>query len=366
MDDLDDNNGLDKTFLEHIQKSLLVLVNVLTTEDTIDDNRRVEIFLAEIFDLIEHRQGYNITYLNIELDRTILLIRNTMERFPYPLDTGYISLGRLATALHTRFTKSKNIDDSDESLYITRHICELDPGLGAILVEKFQSGVGNEDDLLESVSALRRAYELVPESANYRLQCLLNLTVALTLAYEKFSQPEYLEEAIDKNRLIMMMKTEKDISDSGSSILNANMSLYGNKEDLNEAIEIAAAILNSKTIDDGTDRCRALERLAYYLQSRVERDGNLDDANAIVEIHREVLQLRMSESESHRPDSLNNLGSALDERYKITGDKNSLDEAIAIFREAETITPESQDIRSYILHNLSNALRERYYATGRI
>ncbi|KAF9007515.1 hypothetical protein BDQ17DRAFT_1350785, partial [Cyathus striatus] len=383
--DLEDNNVRHQESIECVRVYLFRLVDFLTTNEKVDDVQRVDILLTEIDALVEALQthAYRVFEFtsnalairakdeqcpDIELDRTVLLIRNTMERFPYPLGTGFISLGRLAIALHTRFWKSQNIDDIEESIDITRRICEL----CAVLVER-----------LRAIRVLKRACEIMPESALYRLQCLNNLRIALMLVRHEFLRPEYLDDVIDAIRLMNIVKREDNRQYLNLSVVTSEISFSLNIDGAKDDAAILILLSNLlhtrfKVHGDRADwkkplrsqlpldiyHCIALERLALYLHSRIEYDKNPNDSNAAVEIHRKVLVLRLSESERHLPKCLSNLANALDERYTITGDKSSQDEAIAIFRDAETITPESHIARSYILHNLAIALRERYHATG--
>ncbi|KAF8996693.1 hypothetical protein BDQ17DRAFT_1364034, partial [Cyathus striatus] len=132
---------------------------------------------------------------DVLLDRTILFLRGTMDRFPYPFYIRYYSLGYLATALQIRFNRSRNQADMDEYIQITSHICDLDPSvrvsfynLGLMLCKKLQLKMGNENDLLpDTIRVLRKTLELTPESASDRLECLRNLRVSLDAAFNIFS-----------------------------------------------------------------------------------------------------------------------------------------------------------------------------------
>ncbi|KAG1841218.1 hypothetical protein DFJ58DRAFT_845063 [Suillus subalutaceus] len=112
-------------------------------------------------------------------------------------------------------------------------------------------------------------------------------------------------------------------------------------------------------------RPRALDKLAWVLQSRFQQHGNIDYLDTSIQLRRDAVSL-CPEGHTGRACYLNNLAFSLVSRFRHQGKPNGLDEVISLDEEALRLRPVGHKYRGTSLDNLGLALVSRFHKRGNI
>ncbi|KAG2744370.1 hypothetical protein P692DRAFT_201121221 [Suillus brevipes Sb2] len=238
--------------------------------------------------------------------------------------------------------------------------------LSIILSIRFERR-GNAEDLNQAIALGSEALALHPVGHTNRSRSLNDLANRLSARFRHRGNSEDLDQAIalQMEALALCPVGHIDRSLSLNNLANQLSTRFdhqGNDEDLDQAIALAREALALRPVGH-PDRPSSLNNLAARLFIRFHHRGNAEDLDQAIALQMEALALHPV-GHTNRSKSLNNLAVQLSTRFDHRGNAEALDRAIALQREALALRPVSHTDRSSSLNNLANGLSTRFDHRG--
>lgn len=288
-------------------------------------------------------------------------------------------LDRLARAIRERFQLTNEVQDLDRAIGLKRQAADqaglISPqhaerlsALGAWLHELFEH-TGDIPTLQEGISALREAIGLTaqdsPDSASRRN----NLSVSLRSLFGCDADVHHLNEAVE-----VLRETPQSVrhpSDPSQQLYNLAAALFdrfhafGERYDLDEAIQCSRSAIARTAALDGSDR---LHSLAACLAERYRIEDRLPDLEEALSLWQEA-SLKASAGSPLHYRCLNGLGVGLKLRYERLGAREDLDQCLEHLRKTLEWKPQGAFARNEwagTANNLGIALLLLYQRTGKL
>ncbi|CUA68010.1 Nesprin-2 [Rhizoctonia solani] len=222
---------------------------------------------------------------------------------------------------------------------------------------------GSLERLAQSIGCLNTAVNLAKESHPELPKYLFALADALINKFERFSQVEFLEEAIGHQRRAVNLSPNikpRWLGSLGFALMR-RFRVVGNLADLDEAIQLEErAVACMKTDTERPDRC--YNDLAMSLVYRFEYASNPLDLDRAIELYERTLQLDI-ETEV-RAETATNIGIALQLKYLHFIERDLIDQAIEYQQQAVDSTPDAHTDKPGYLSNLALSLQHRFEHLG--
>jgi tetratricopeptide (TPR) repeat protein len=161
--------------------------------------------------------------------------------------------------------------------------------------------------------------------------CQKGLGECLLEAFERTGQRERLDGAISALGTAVELADPDDpgASQSLSMAFFLRYKNFGDRADLDRALLIAAELVAASRDPDDENFMAQLNNLAAMLNARHDRTGDREDLDNAIEIWRRANQIQ-----PENPTILSNLGAAFLELYELTGDSTMLTESVRLQDEA--------------------------------
>ncbi|TFK38942.1 CHAT domain-containing protein [Crucibulum laeve] len=211
-----------------------------------------------------------------------------------------------------------------------------------------------------AITALASVLTILSVDHPQKIPMLRNLSVALSVRYDKLHREEDLDGiiALHQQELKLTSSNKLDCLQSLLKAVNIRYDRLGKPADLDEQIIIHRKMLKFQT-PNHPDRVSTLHSLALHLQSRYEQRNQSIDLAESISLHQQALRW-LSTLHSHRSSTLNSLGVVLLMRFHASSDDKDLEEAIVAHRDALQILSSTHPNRAIALRNLGNALAVRF------
>ncbi|KAG1877225.1 CHAT domain-containing protein [Suillus subluteus] len=224
-------------------------------------------------------------------------------------------------------------------------------------------------DIDTTTSLFREALALHPRGHPDHSLSLYNLTKALTWRHNKKSTAADIREAAKLYHELLPLCPEGTClrsvaagANGADYVINGCNNLPIDASD--EGIHLRRVILELCLLGH-QHRPRALDKLAWVLQSRFQQHGNIDDLDTSIQLRRDAVSL-CPKGHTGRACYLNNLAFSLVSRFRHQGKPNDLDETISLDEEALRLRPVGHKYRGASLDNLGLALVSRFHKRGNI
>ncbi|KAG8754809.1 hypothetical protein FRC11_006444, partial [Ceratobasidium sp. 423] len=268
---------------------------------------------------------------------------------------------------------------------------------------------GKLNNLERSIGCLTKAVELTEETSPELPKYLIGLGDSLFERFERFSEIEFLEDAIKYQRRACSLLQHSQsyyLIGLGNSLMQ-RFRVLGDFADLEEAIELQGRAVASMT--KGTDKAGlCYNGLAISLIFRFEYASDPVDLDKAIELLERTLRLDLetrllattvnnmgialqkkylhfveidmidkaigyqkhaleltSDRDPDKPGYLTNLASSLQHKFEHLGDMEDLEHAISHQLDALTLLPKKHNFRSGILNDLGKSYRQRFSNTGK-
>ncbi|KAI0032624.1 CHAT domain-containing protein [Vararia minispora EC-137] len=236
--------------------------------------------------------------------------------------------------------------------------------LGGALLAEFEK-TGSPQDLEDSVVALRRSVEFIPDcpSDDGRPARLSALSAALYLRFLRLSNPKDLHESTVYLRTAISL-THSDTSKSSCLTILGDLLAtpirfqnLGHLEDWEGSIEAFQTAVDL-TLQSSPDMPSRLNNLGCVLAVPSGRASEFEDVSRAIETLGRAVNLTPS-GDTSLPMRLNNLGGALHRLFLLSGDDCDLQHCVSTIRRAAGLASDAHFDKPLILHNLGSALQLR-------
>ncbi|GGY32352.1 CHAT domain-containing tetratricopeptide repeat protein [Streptomyces tanashiensis] len=307
-----------------------------------------------------------------ELNSAISSFRAAVAALPAD-DPGRVPhLYRLLSALHLRFTETRDATDLEPAIAAGREATSMArrdtvclSALAALLLERFKVAE-RKADLDEAIEVARTAARLPPSHPSDGTAALANLGSALSARFKHLGSVEDLEESID------LARTAVVLSRPGPSRKHALHNLVqglrqlvmetGRPEALEEAVAVARRAVNARP-REGSDQAVSLNGLGAALADRCElthTPQGLDEALVCSLTAFDMTPTDHPKRQTYLVSLVVQL--ALKARY--SGNPAHLDEAVRLARASAESAPSHTEAPAELI--LVGALVKRYQATGTV
>ena len=290
------------------------------------------------------------TRLISDIEEVILIFRELLFLRPTSYPKRSSLLNNLGLGLWERFGRTGSMADLEEAILMHRESLSLHPSphplrpfslnnLAGALRDHFQM-TGSTTNLEEAISLHRESLSFEPTPHPRRSFSLNNLAIALYHRYTNTGAITDLEEAILMCRETLSLRPSSHPlhSDSLSSLATALRGRFlriGSVTDLEEAVLLHHELLSLR-LAPHPDRSASLIALANVLCDRFEKIGAITDLEEGISMYRESLCLHLAPHPNGLL-ALGNLACALEARFKVNGVSSDLDEANSLRREVLAI-----------------------------
>ena len=318
-----------------------------------------------------------------DLDKSISLLKEAIERTPIDSPDLPIRLSNLGNALREHYRSTGILEDLEQAIEAHQHALQGMPtnsaylpailnNLGSALREHYES-TGILEDLEQAIEVHQRAlqYISVDQSGLFDQPGLLsrfnNLGLAMRARYERTGQLEDLEQAIEAFQKAVQ-HSPTGSPDRPAFLTNLGLGLrarYGPKmqlEDLEQAIEAFQEAVQLTPTMAPTLPSR-LTNLGGGLCDHYEHSLAPEDLEQAIQVFQTAIQHTPINS-PELPGILSNFGGALQHRYILQGKLEDLDQAILVLQEAIQCAVGDTPILPSTLHNLATCLNARYEWSG--
>ncbi|CAE6488136.1 unnamed protein product [Rhizoctonia solani] len=224
---------------------------------------------------------------------------------------------------------------------------------------------GKLDNLERSIGCLTKVVELTEETDPELPKYLIGLGDSLFGRFERFSEVEFLEDAIKHQRRACSMLQHPEpyfLIDLGNSLVQ-RFRVLGDGADLEEAIELQEqAVASVTTNPDKTDLELCYNSLAISLVFRFEYASNPVDLDKAFELLE--LALRLDLEPKIFASTINNMGIALQKQYLHFVEIGIIDQAIVYQKQAVELTTDSNPDKPGYLTNLASSLQHKFEHLG--
>ena len=315
-----------------------------------------------------------------DLDRIIEQSAFALSTCPADSPNRDSLLNNWATALKERFEKKGNRNDLDEALTRYHSCLELRPpghplrftvlgNLADATCFRFEVD-GRLQDLESAANFYGSALQLRSPGQDGFLICLTGLGVVFVHLFHVQGDIQKLQMAIDCYQTAMVHSTVPNLDhsrllDNYGGALRARYILFGNVDDLNQAIQY---LITSSDITPPTYSGwpTTLFILGVALLSRFDATSNIADLDSSIDKITSALEL-CGPNSHQRPAMLALYGCALSARFKAKGDMQDLDLAVSTCKGAVALASPKDLNHGSTVANLSLALYECfYYKSGTI
>ena len=221
-----------------------------------------------------------------DLDNAVRLLRDAEAATPATHADRAARLSHLGLALESQARHTGRRAQLDEAVRYLRAATETGPeeqlrtmflsNVSNVLLTRFD-WVGRTSDVDEAITALRGAVAGTPSPHPDQPMYLGNLAAALLTRFRYNDDPPDLAEAVDAGRHALAL-TPTDHPARPTRMLNLGTALQtrGREGDLDEAVQLCSAAVDSRTADD-PDYPAMLSNLASTLLGRHGRSGDAAD-----------------------------------------------------------------------------------------
>ncbi|KAJ3530741.1 hypothetical protein NMY22_g8445 [Coprinellus aureogranulatus] len=240
--------------------------------------------------------------------------------------------------------------------------------LAASIADRFENGLGSDDDLERAISLSKEAISLSSPEGHERPSALANLATLLFHRSQKTGNLEQLDESITTyEEALTLFHPDHHSRDMALSLLAERLHLRfekrgaDNEHDLLKSIQLQTDALNSRH-PGHPQRPHSLVCLAFAMYSWFENHGPQEALGEAIAYHQEALGLSASGfagSAWDRGNCLSGLSHCLRAQSTFTKREEELEEAVAVAREAVNLGSTFK-----ALHSLACALRARFEHSG--
>ncbi|MER5184560.1 CHAT domain-containing protein [Streptomyces sp. NPDC002896] len=307
-----------------------------------------------------------------ELSSAISSFRAAVAAIPSD-DPGRVPhLYRLLSALHLRFTETREPTDLDDAITAGREgvsLARTDTGclaaLAAVLLERFKVSE-QKADLDEAVDVARTSAALPPSRPPDGPAALANLGAALSERFKYLGSVEDLEESIDLERSAVALSrpgpSRKHALHNLAQSLRRLVTATGRPEALDEAIAVARRGVNARPREGG-DQAVSLNGLGVVLADRCELTHTTEGLDEALACSHAAFDMTPGDHPD-RQTYLVSLVVQLALKARLSGSPTHLDEAVRLARaSAESAAALTWAPDELIL---VAALANRYQATGTV
>ena len=276
-------------------------------------------------------------------------------------------------ALHAKFEVTREIEDLEEAIKISREVLEITPtdhndkSLRLHNLSQQLYSLAEEsrlkEDLEEAISAYRKAIDATADDDSSRVQRLSNLGVALQHRHEMTKSIDDIAEAMKIQEEAVATCPERDPI-LPSLLHNLSMSLYiryrslRSMDDLDRAIQLSEkAVLGNA--DGIANKGSYLALHGMCLMSRATRVGNIKDLEEGIQLNEQALEIIPGQ-----PSWLHNRAAGLQDKFKRTGSLEDLEPALDAMRTAEAAISEGLPTKFQCQQSLAVLLHDRYTRLG--
>ncbi|KIM28110.1 hypothetical protein M408DRAFT_24124 [Serendipita vermifera MAFF 305830] len=286
---------------------------------------------------------------------------------------------RLTAVLWTRFDKTGNSGDLDRATALSKDAVKVTNDdasdmfqyqyiLGRCCLSRHQQS-GVETDLIQAISALEQAFQLmrVGDPSKYGVIC--NLMAALHTRYDLSGSLDDLTRFISFTQKVLASVPNSLPEKPGwlhglGDSFQLRFDRTGNFGDLEEAIGFKRAAVN--LIPDGHhDKPRLSSSLGSSFHSRFERFGYTIDLENAISFRQAAVDL-MPDGHHDKPSLILNLGNSIYSRFQRFGNIRDLAAAITTFQVAVDTTPDGGPGKAIKLNSLAVAFQSRFDRIGDI
>ncbi|KAK0493953.1 CHAT domain-containing protein [Armillaria luteobubalina] len=222
--------------------------------------------------------------------------------------------------------------------------------------------LGKSDDLEESISAMKKAIDLMPKSSPYSSDKVGFLSFLLAKRFVLFDNPADLEEAIIKGTDAMNVMSSTDpnwprILDTLSGCFYERFQLNGDLNDLTESISLLQSSLSESSIpDESFSKPVLLHRLGGHLRCRFLETKDANDIDEAVSAGRHAVECT-PDGDTEKPSQLHYLIASLQTRFRYRKNIDDLEESITCGGKALSLVPSDDPNHPSLYHTILAQLR---------
>ncbi|KAJ7110931.1 CHAT domain-containing protein [Mycena epipterygia] len=309
----------------------------------------------------------------LDIEEAVELHRESLQLRYHPHPDRGAALMRLASAIQARFGQKGDLRDIEEAIEFhqdalallsesdtDRSVCLRN--LGIAVRTRFEH-TRDSQDIDNAVIFLREALKL-PSSHLNQAHTLNNLANTLRIRFEQQGNLADINEAIDLNRVALLLRPTPHPHRSTSLtnlaiVVGLRFNHRGDQHDIDEAIALHTEALALRT-DGHPERAKSLNNLAAAIETRFIHRGDAEDIDKVIELGRRALEFRPP-GHPDRSGALSNLAGAISARFHLREEIQDLDEAVKLQQEALTLIPVSHVNHGDILRSLASELLTRYH-----
>ncbi|KAI6765457.1 hypothetical protein HG530_006527 [Fusarium avenaceum] len=334
----------------------------------VDDRNCSPIFVT-LGDVLGFR--FALTKRREDVSRAIENLERGLQLMSETDPTLQPTIMRLYFLLFTRYQTFGDRHDLERALYHAERILAISPEqgpyragdlyrIGHLHLDLFNA-TKDDDQLRLAVEYCRNAVSELVAGSDSREVVLFGYATALSVMSERRGDMDFLEEALEKTRMVIDMSQPNDPNwatylRNNAIMLFRRFRCEGSETDLREATRLAKEA-KEHIPRQNPDYAEVLTILCSLQSNSFSLSRNMDDIDEAIRYGQESIEVQQNKVQEAR--CLFNLGNALFEKFEKSTLKDDLDAAIDM--QLKAVSDVEDPNRPEYLSDLANKLRDRYF-----